>query len=191
MKKWITKAEIAQILEVYSVRRNEFVQDPDIDYWYRNKRIKGYILSIEKSDEKPSKQIVVVHTRDDGKRTYKDIWERDNSGRFQFRFRNLWNQPLADIDYVRELEEENRLLRESEYLCKKQIDTLKKECRELKSGTGVHNARGAGRKPSKERLKAIGQVREMLESGYSEQGIMEKLGISRSTFFRYKKSINN
>ena len=55
----------------------------------------------------------------------------------------------------------------------------------------IHNARGAGRKPSQERLNAIEAVREMLNNGSSEQEIMKRLKISRATFFRYKKCIKN
>lgn len=55
--------------------------------------------------------------------------------------------------------------------------------------THIHNARGAGRKPSLERLKVIGQVKVLIDSGYSDQDIMTQLGISRATFYRYKKSI--
>lgn len=52
-----------------------------------------------------------------------------------------------------------------------------------------HNARGAGRKPSPERLKSIEQVKVLLDSGCSDQDIMTQLGISRATFYRYKKEI--
>ena len=53
----------------------------------------------------------------------------------------------------------------------------------------MHNARGAGRKPSPERLKSIEQVKALLGSGCSDQDVMTQLGISRATFYRYKKSI--
>lgn len=71
-----------------------------------------------------------------------------------------------------------------------QIKLLEEENQQLKKKTG-HNARGAGRKPSPERSAAIQQVKEFINSGCSEKEIMKKLQISRSTFFRYKKSLKN
>ena len=71
-----------------------------------------------------------------------------------------------------------------------QIKLLEEENQQLKRKIG-HNARGAGRKPSKKRSNAIQQLKELIRLGYSEKEIMEKLQISRPTFFRYKKSINN
>ena len=57
----------------------------------------------------------------------------------------------------------------------------------LNNDTKVHNARGAGRKPSQERLNAISQVKSLLESGCSDQEIMNQLGISRATFLQIQK----
>lgn len=70
------------------------------------------------------------------------------------------------------------------------IKLLEEENQQLKKKTG-HNARGADRKPSPERSAAIQQVKEFINSGCSEKEIMKKLQISRSTFFRYKKSLKN
>lgn len=70
-----------------------------------------------------------------------------------------------------------------------ELDELRNKYQNLKNET--HNSRGAGRKPSQDRLDAIEQVRVLLHSGYSDPDIMKRLGISRATFYRYKKSINN
>ncbi len=161
------------------------------------------------------------HTQSNGKRTYVDVWERDRNDNLQFRFRNLWNQPLSDADYIKDLKKENEQLiqagrklqeqlatiqheynvsheliidtnNEEEVLyLRQQINDLEKKYQQLKNDTHIHNARGAGRKPSKERLHSIDQVKNLLDSGCSDQDIMNLLKISRATFYRYKRSINN
>ena len=73
---------------------------------------------------------------------------------------------------------------------KKLINDLKEKYHKLINDTNAHNVRGAGRKPSQERLDAISRVKSLLESGCSDQDVMNQLGISRATFYRYKKSIN-
>lgn len=71
-----------------------------------------------------------------------------------------------------------------------EIEKLYQENQKLKNEK-KHNARGAGRKPSQERINAIKKAKQLLEAGSSEYEIMNKLGISKATFYRYKKSIKN
>ena len=70
------------------------------------------------------------------------------------------------------------------------IKLLEEENQLLKEKT-KHNARGAGRKPSSTRADAIRQLNELICLGYNEKEIIEKLGISRTTFFRYKKELKD
>lgn len=72
----------------------------------------------------------------------------------------------------------------------KENELLKAELEDLRAKI-QHNARGAGRKPSPERKEAIKQVQILLDAGASDKEIMEKMQISRATFYRYKRSINN
>lgn len=229
-KKWITKLEVEKILKTYSIRKDEFQPAGSQEYFFQSRIIKGYTISIiqEKSESKDYSEItgriVVSHTQWNGKKTYQDIWQKNPDGGLEFLFRNLWNQPFSDADYIRELEEKNRQLlqtgqklqeqlaavhcdsgkqngfhelikdtdSESEIFClQKQLEDLKEKYHKLKNDTYVHNARGAGRKPSQKRLNAIKQVKMLLDSGYSDQEIINRLEISRATFYRYKKSINN
>ena len=56
-----------------------------------------------------------------------DVWERDGKGTLQFRFRNPWNLPLSDADYIKDLEEQNKnLMRAGEEL-KKELVLLKSQ----------------------------------------------------------------
>ena len=233
-KKWITKLDITKILKTYSIRKDEFQPVGNQEYFFQSQIIKGYTIKIsQETIDSPdyfrkTGRIIVSHAQSNGKRTYVDVWERDQNGDLQFRFRNLWNQPLSDADYIKDLEEKNEQLRHagrklqkqlSEFLSgnclnydeqgnshklindffaeseiirlQKQLDDLEEKYQKLKFDTQVHNARGAGRKPSQERLNAIKKVSILLESGCSDQDIMDNLGISRATFYRYKKSINN
>jgi len=226
-KKWITKSEILKLLKTYSIRKDEFQPVGESGYFFQSQIIKGYMIKISQDTiEAPdyfrkTGRIIVSHTQSNGKRTYVDVWERDRNDNLQFRFRNLWNQPLSDADYIKDLKKENEQLiqagrklqeqlatiqheynvsheliidtnNEEEVLyLRQQINDLEKKYQKLKNDTHIHNARGAGRKPSKERLHSIDQVKNLLDSGCSDQDIMNLLKISRATFYRYKRSINN
>lgn len=226
-KKWITKSEILKLLKTYSIRKDEFQPVGESGYFFQSQIIKGYMIKISQDTiEAPdyfrkTGRIIVSHTQSNGKRTYVDVWERDRNDNLQFRFRNLWNQPLSDADYIKDLKKENEQLiqagrklqeqlatiqheynvsheliidtnNEEEVLYLRQkINDLEKKYQQLKNDTHIHNARGAGRKPSKERLHSIDQVKNLLDSGCSDQDIMNLLKISRATFYRYKRSINN
>lgn len=226
-KKWITKSEILKLLKTYSIRKDEFQPVGESGYFFQSQIIKGYMIKISQDTiEAPdyfrkTGRIIVSHTQSNGKRTYVDVWERDRNDNLQFRFRNLWNQPLSDADYIKDLKKENEQLiqagrklqeqlatiqheynvsheliidtnNEEEVLyLRQQINDLEKKYQQLKNDTHIHNARGAGRKPSKERLYSIDQVKNLLDSGCSDQDIMNLLKISRATFYRYKRSINN
>lgn len=173
-------------------------------------------------------RIIVTHTRCDGKISLYDIWERDADGQLQFRFRNTRDIPPADRDYIRDLEEENRRLKEALLLpdgsderlmdhrsdnedpsaiqrLQTEILELKKELdisheliteneRELDrlrtrfKDPPIHNARGAGRRPSKDRADAVKRCRALSAQGKSRTEIQDILGISSATFYRYKRS---
>lgn len=226
-RKWITKSEISKLLKTYSIRKNEFQSVGESGYFFQSQIVKGYTIKISRETIdaeyfNKTGRVIVSHTQSNGKRTFIDVWERDQNDELQFRFRNLWNQPLSDGDYIKELEEKNKQLLqvkqklqeqlavdqakqtsyeqnssqklifstnpEAEIInLNNQINELKEQCQKLKNDIPVHNARGAGRKPSQKRLHAIRQVKTLLESGYSDQDIMNELGISRATFYRYKK----
>ena len=219
MKKWITKKEISEILQNYSIQKNEFQQLGDSEHYYQSKYVKGYVISFseEQQSEEKTGRVIVSHTNTTGKKTFNDIWERKD-GNMQFQYRNPWNMPTSDFYYLKDLEKENEQLRQAgrelqnklkeyqklnnntEYIkeLEQQNRQLKAENEKLQSQINntslmpkIHNARGAGRKPSQERLNAIEAVREMLNNGSSEQEIMKRLKISRATFFRYKKCIKN
>ena len=166
-------------------------------------------------------RILVSHSKWNGRKTYNDIWERTKDGTLQFKFRNLWNQPASDAWYIRDLErqieelteagrnlqeqlkvaeintvQDNQKLiidRNDENTIKdlqEQIKALKQENEKLKSAK-KHNARGAGRKPSKNRIDAIAKVKELLQEGYSDADIIKCLGISIATYYRYKREVIN
>lgn len=212
MKKWILKKEIVKILETYSIRKDEFQQMGEMEYCYVSSYVKGYMVTLSEelySDTKTGR-IIVFHTQSNGKRTFQDVWERDRDGNLQFRFRNPWNLPLSDADYIKDLEEQNERLKVEGKILQKELEALKSQkinndtkpdimeneqrIAELKAELEKlqkHNARGAGRKPSKSRMDAVKKVKSMLDAGISDVEIMEKLQISRATFYRYKRSIRN
>lgn len=202
MKKWILKSEVNKILKTYSVQKDEFEPWGNIEYTYMSNAVNGYMISIEQEKirvegdtDRETGRIIVSHTKQNGRKTYQDVWERDKNDKLQFCFRNLWNQPSVDLDYLKDLEKENealkqagRKLQEENSMLKKQIKAFKYENIELKKDY-QHNARGAGRKPSNERKRSIERLRNLLGEGKNVDEIMEIMGISQATYYRYKRDI--
>lgn len=103
-----------EILKIYSARKNEFEQLGNNDYSYQSKYIKGYVITFAEEVEGQFKtgRIKISHTQDNGKITFYDIWERDKENNFHFRFRNPLNCPLADRNYIKDLEKNNEQLKQ-------------------------------------------------------------------------------
>ncbi|MCM1235878.1 MAG: hypothetical protein NC489_37785 [Ruminococcus flavefaciens] len=220
-KAWITKSEITKILKTYSIRPDEFqpIDRSPYSYSYQSQYAKGYVISIRAEELKAEHyheetgRILVSHTQQDGRKTFMDVWEHDKNNKLEFKFRNLWNQPLSDADYVKQIEQDNaelnkaglelqQALKEFKSQSHKNIETdmekqtlleqiqaLKQENQQLKEKIG--NAKKAGRPLSQERMGAVRRMQELMSQGCSDKEIMETLDISRATYFRYKKSIKN
>lgn len=235
MKKWVTKKEISDLLKAYSVRPDEFESFGDDGYSFKSRYAKGYVISFEpeiQHENVKTGRIILSHTKWDGKRTFQDIWGRDSNGKLQFFFRNPWNKPFADYDYIHDLETENKELKETgqkvitnqniqkmfnersqlldrlsdlvkqtnEKIALLELENealreksafLEKQNQKLINET-EHNARGAGRKADPQHLKEqVAKVQSLIEEGKSISEIQQIMGISRSSYFRYKKFIEN
>ncbi len=98
-----------------------------------------------------------------------------------------------DMIALQEARAEMQELKKELDMSHKLISDLKDELARIKNAaeknTG-HNARGAGRKPSKERADAVERCRLLLGQGKSREEIQDILGISSATFYRYKRFIN-
>ena len=162
-------------------------------------------------------RILVSHTKGNGERTYCDIWEWDFDRNLQFVFRNPRNVPFTDYSYIHDLETQIKELKEAGNNLQNQLkdspetpDCLQQELNFLKIENETlrnqvssleekfqklinktqHNARGAGRKADPQKLEEQAQkLQSLLEDGKSVSEIQEVMGISRSTFFLYKKLI--
>lgn len=173
VKKWITRAEIKELLKVYSVRTEEFREVTE--YTFLNKYIKGYMISIQEEfcGHENTGRILVFHTQQGGKKTINDIWQRDKGGKLQFRFRNPQNCPVSDLDYIKDLEERNEELLQAGIQLKRQLEgsiTLEQK----------HNARGAGRKKADEKwMESFEKWQELYKSQKSINEMMEEVNYPR------------
>ena len=79
---------------------------------------------------------------------------------------------------IEKLSAENRQL-------KKDIN----ECQKLTAVTHVKNERGAGRHKSPERAEAVTRLKQLIEADTPQKEIIEKLRISKRTYYRYKKEL--
>lgn len=92
------KKEISKYPEVIQ-RKNEFEQVGDNGYFFKGNYTKGYTISLEPEIQHgnvKTGRIIVPHTQNVGKRNL--------HGKLQFVFRNLWDIPFSDYDYIQELE---------------------------------------------------------------------------------------
>lgn len=184
----LNKSEIQQILKNYSVLAGEFTEVSQFSF--QSQTIKGYMISLSVD---AYGRIIASHTQDNGKRTYVDVWERTD-GKLSFKYRNLWNQPLSDVEAIRDLEKQVTELTAAGRDMQEYIKTLEQKVADLESRKFIDNIattkRKPGRPPSQEKLKAVEQVKTLLDAGHDEEYILHELGISRATFYRYKQNIN-
>lgn len=194
----LTKRVINDILSVYSVRKNEFYRVDGDDEAYMNQYIKGYMITIRKElddlKDRYTGRIIVTHSDDKGVIQYTDIWEQKGD-ELCFCYRNLKNTPVQDKEYVKEIEQSNRAMMLAGKKLQKEIGELQNEIRELKEkiqdGSSTSKAKGKpGRKPDPDRMhKQVLQLAELTEQGKKEEQICKEMGISRATYFRYKKKL--
>ena len=135
-KKWITQKEVSDLLKTYSIRTDEFERLGNDDYFFQSKYVKGYALSLEPETQYGTERtgrIIVSHTKDGGKRTFQDIWEYDQNNKLQFVFRNPWNKPFADYDYIHDLESQIAELREDCQKLQTQLVNQPKSVNDIKN----------------------------------------------------------
>lgn len=132
MKRWISKKQMREILRAYSIRNTEFEPIEGVEYFYRSKYIKGYTILFSK-EEYSGNAVIVSHTDSSGRRTFLDYWQKHSDGTFQFRFRNLWNQPFSDVEYIKELELRNKKLEDEGQKLKNMLKTANETIEKLKS----------------------------------------------------------
>jgi len=133
-KKWITKKETTDILRSYNIRTDEFEQAGTDEYFFKSKYIRGYTISIQSETQYGdvnTGRIVVSHTRSNGKRTFLDVWERNAENKLQFVFRNPWNRPLTDYEYIKDLENQISEMKET----RQKLESKAKEYQDLFHGT--------------------------------------------------------
>lgn len=176
MKYFLSKQQIDEIIEAYSVRKNEFLIRQDISTTNQivlmHKKIEGYMLvvapEIEKSFEaKETGRIIVEHTNSTGHIAYRDVWTKE----LKWQSRNPANIPLSDPDYVKDLEEE--------------IFLLKKLGRELKDELAQcnNNKSKSGRKP-KFTAAETEEICKDVEMGIPIAKVAKKWNTTRKTVYK-------
>lgn len=94
----------------------------------------------------------------------------------------------------RELKFENKKLKEDKELLEQRVSDLEHSLEEAdknQTGEPIHNARNAGRRKNDEKneayMKIYHKFADLVRSGKNMTEIMERMSISRSTYFRYLK----
>lgn len=170
-------AEINMILTTYSVRKNEFKEVAE--YTYLSQFVRGYMITIAEEflGHDKTGRILVNHTNQKGIRTFCDIWERDPEKKLYFKFRNPTNCPFSDPYYIKDLE--------------KEVEELREAGRKIQEQLPKHNERNAGRKKTDEKwTKSYLQWVALYEFQKPVKETMKIMGISKATYYRFKKVYN-
>jgi hypothetical protein len=205
MKKAITKASIKKIIDTYSVRKDEFELISELSLSYKSKITRNYLIKIE--PDEAGKRIFVYHSNGKGKRQFIDTWENGNNG-LEWLYRNSANEPLSDVktieSYQKEMAEVEKVKAAARELMEQtkrekaeyedQIEMLKAEIENLKKSRIVYDtakeSNKQGRPKETERMKAdASKIKELMESGKTNDEIMDILKLKRATFFRLKRLI--
>lgn len=117
------------------------------------------------------------------KMDFESRWEVDNAF-YEFLVSEGKIEPIPEIEALKkEVEKQERLAEEHERKaleCKRQLEELRKEMEKAKG----KNPRNAGRKIDDEK---INKFVNLYEAHKPMNEIMKEVGISRRTYYRYKK----
>lgn len=230
VKNWITKKQLAQLVDAYSFKKNEFVLDEGQEsgsYRYscsrKDSRIHLTISSWYNSIQDKTEGYKVSLSDENGIITCTDFYRPEGYSLIHV-MRIVPKEPrskehMEALKDIRYLEKENfalegekrRLQNENEDLknklkkarnitsLEKKIEKLSEENRQLKKDitecqkltavTHVKNERGAGRHKSPERTEAVTRLKQLIEADVSQKEIMNELKISKRTYYRYKKEL--
>lgn len=223
-RKWITKAEVREILKMYSIRQDEFVEIDKMEYYYKSKFAKGYVIAIKPEEIKgkdiveQTKRILVQHCKSNGDITHTDFWERNKEEKLQFLFRQDKVELPDSAAYVNDLREEiERLQKKNKDLLQqfsntsinkvngtntteleelltaalKERNQYEQLYQKLKNEVDVRKKAGRKKREDSEKSKKLlEKVRFILENEPNNKESWISLGISRASFFRYKKLIS-
>ena len=174
--KTLKKSEINFMLEQYQSKPKEFEKDPKRENTYKSQSREGYWITLEKKD---NDIIHVSYTKRSGERPYTDIWqyfpgiswtwvECEMKGRMLF----TENQALKD---------ENKKLKEQIVLLTNELNTQKeKKIQKL--------SKRVGRPKETERIDGVVEdIRKLKSDGRKDKEIMQRLNLTKPTFYRYKR----
>ena len=200
----LTKTQKNQIIKAYCVTKAEYEEKAPDFFYHRGLHCS---LKISKSETEPN-TVIVTRTDGHGRIQFRDRWTMEKDGTPCFLTSNPANVPLSDVQIIKDLEQEIVLLKQegtklkemaslsnsnNDIVAEKRIDILKSENQALKAEISelegkLHRKGKAGRKENAERKEALhNQIDNLLHARMDEKKICAKLGISRATFFRYKK----
>ena len=179
----LTKAEINTILETYQIKPGEFEQDSDDESLYKSRFVKYYWLRILKYDDD---RVRVSCTDRTGRRTHVDVWERSKKYGIEWCDREIDGVPLSrslldSMEKIRELEEENHLLR-------KRIKELESRAEADHEKRSQKLSKSPGRPRETERIaEIVSEIGALKSQGLRDTEIMTRLRLSKPTFYRYKR----
>lgn len=175
----IKKNIINKILNAYSIRPGEFEPVDGAEGYYKSTyTATGYTIGIEWEFDgmEYTGRILAHHADSRGKRVFVDVWEKDGSGVFIWKYRNPASVPLSDAEAIKDLQEQLTAIQTAAQSLKNNIDTIKEKT----------PAAGRPKETGKQQETAT-RIRAMLKRGMNDRQIMDALQLSRATYYRRKR----
>ena len=208
MKYFIKMEHVHKIIDSYSARKDDFKpldqkKNDKERIAYFNEKLK-YMITIEPEvekimtrneiDVKKTSRIIVRHTDGRGKVRFVDTWDLYKD-ELTFISRNGMKNTLSDYDIIRELEAENKQLKNEEIELKHQLDSLKEEYDSLtKTGQKTLQSEGKNKiskcQNRRKRMfneKTAQKIKNDVDNGISITEIAKKYDVTRQTIYSYLK----
>ena len=158
----------------------------------------------------PTGRILVTHSDSHGNITFTDIWEMPDVGGLVWRYRNPFNVPLSDRQIIADLQAEIERIKA---LYQKQIEAMggtsggtstagaadrAHGTQSQKIPTAIIETKGDGRKAqgkkgrpyeTAKQREVAEEIRALLKAGFTDKEIMDKLKMSKATYYRRKQQI--
>ena len=181
-KHFLTKSYIDKILRFYSIRAREFDYSRFDSYEkisVKSSIIKRYHITIQREvkNKEYTEKILVVHSRSSGLIEYVDRWEIKD-GQIEFICRDKGMKLESEVEYIQELQNEIKSLKEELLVCKNQMESIIGQEYGL-----IKKTRGRGQ-PRKYTSEQENEIVQLYKNGINVGVISKRYMCTRKTIYK-------
>ncbi len=212
--KELSKTELKKLLKAYGAVLGDLIQSQDDPCEYQ---CNICYLRIE-LDPEDSDYVTVTHSDSSGKRLCVDTWRRDKKSpvlvkrlkdmvaeeseiksknrhaeKLKEENKKIKNELIKKNEDIRLLRDELDMKDEELFQLKETLEKLQNHIKEKQSEQESHKlSKSPGRPKETERItKKTQEISVLIQEGMTDKQIMERLILSKATYYRYKRKINS